>query len=94
MLAGAGNETTGGLIGWLGKVLGDHPGRRRQIAADPSLIPTTVEETLRYEPTGPHVARYVARDVGSYWEVDDENARLAPTSTVRGWDTMPVVVTR
>ena len=24
------------------------------------------------------------------WEVDRDNARLAPTSTVRGWDTMPV----
>jgi cytochrome P450 len=26
------------------------------------------------------------------WEVDMDNARLAPTSTVRGWDTLPVVV--
>ena len=166
VLAGAGNETTGRLIGWLGKVLGDHPDQRRQIAADPSLIPNTVEETLRFEPTGPHVARYVARDVEYYgttvpagspilllvgsanrderrydrpdsfdvhrdlgqhltfgyglhfclgaalarlegrvaldevlrrfpdWEVDAENARLAPTSTVRGWDALPVVVTR
>jgi len=25
------------------------------------------------------------------WDVDDENARLAPTSTVRGWETLPVV---
>jgi cytochrome P450 len=25
------------------------------------------------------------------WEVDRENARLAPTSTVRGWETLPVV---
>jgi cytochrome P450 len=34
VLAGAGNETTGRLIGWLGKVLGDHPDQRRQIVAD------------------------------------------------------------
>ena len=66
VLAGAGNETTGRLIGWLGKVLGDHPDQRRQLAADPSLIPNTVEETLRFEPTGPHLARYVARDVEYY----------------------------
>jgi cytochrome P450 len=26
------------------------------------------------------------------WEVDREAARLAPTSTVRGWETLPVVV--
>jgi cytochrome P450 len=26
------------------------------------------------------------------WEVDTERARLAPTSTVRGWETLPVVV--
>jgi cytochrome P450 len=25
------------------------------------------------------------------WEVDRENARLSPTSTVRGWETLPVV---
>ena len=164
-LAGAGNETTGRLIGWLGKVLGDHPDSRRQVAADPSLIPATIEETLRFEPTGPHIARYVARDVEYYgttvpagsamlllvgsanrderhfedpdrfdvhrdqgphltfgyglhfclgaalarlegrvaldevlkrfpdWEVDDEHIQLSPTSTVRGWDSMPVVVT-
>ena len=166
VLAGAGNETTGRLIGWLGKVLGDHPDERRQLVADPSLIPNTVEETLRFEPTGPHVARYVARDVEYYgttvpagsailllvgsanrderryedpdrfdihrdnaqhltfgyglhfclgaalarlegrvaldevlkrfpdWEIDHENTQLAPTSTVRGWDSMPVFITR
>ena len=66
VLAGAGNETTGRLIGWLGKVLGEHPDQRRQVAADPSLIPNTVEETLRFQPTGPHLARYVARDVEYY----------------------------
>ncbi|HKY14028.1 MAG TPA: cytochrome P450, partial [Microthrixaceae bacterium] len=165
VLAGAGNETTGRLIGWLGKVLGDHPDQRRAIAADPSLIPNTIEETLRFESTGPHVARYVARDTEYYdttvpegsaillivgsanrderhydepdrfdvhrdnsqhltfgfglhfclgaalarlegrvaldevlkrfpdWEVDHENTRLAPTSTVRGWDSMPVAIT-
>ena len=63
VLAGAGNETTGRLIGWLGKVLADHPDQRRELVEDRSLIPNTIEETLRFEPTGPHVARYVARDV-------------------------------
>jgi cytochrome P450 len=165
VLAGAGNETTGRLIGWLGKVLADHPDQRRQLVADPSLVPNAVEETLRFEPTGPHLARYVARDVEYHgttvpagsamlllvgsanrderrhehpdrfdihrhngqhltfgyglhfclgaalarlegrvaldevlrrfpeWEIDHENMRLAPTSTMRGWDAMPVFIT-
>ena len=62
VIAGAGNETTGRLIGWLGKVLGDHPDQRRLLVEDRSLIPNTIEETLRFQPTGPHIARYVARD--------------------------------
>jgi len=164
VLSGAGNETTGRLIGWLGKVLGDHPDQRREIVADRSLIPNVIEETLRFEPTGPHIARYVARDTEYYgqtvpegsaillligaanrderrydepdrfdihrdngqhltfgyglhfclgaalarlegrvaldevlnrfpdWEVDYDNLKLSPTSTVRGWDTMPTFV--
>ena len=66
VLAGAGNETTGRLIGWLGKVLAEHPDQRRELVDDRSLIPNTIEETLRFEPTGPHVARYVTRDVDYY----------------------------
>ena len=164
VLAGAGNETTGRLIGWLAKVLADHPDQRRLLAEDRSLIPNAVDETLRYEPTGPHLARYVAQDVEYYgttvpagsailllvgaanrderrypdpdtfdvtradiqhltfgyglhfclgaslarlegrvaldellnrfpdWDVDMDGARLAPTSTVRGWDALPLVV--
>jgi cytochrome P450 len=166
VLAGAGNETTGRLIGWLGKVLGDHPDQRRMLVEDRSLIPNAIDETLRFEPTGLHLARYVARDVAYHgttvpagsamlflvgsanrderhhedpdrydvhrevgqhltfghglhfclgaalarlegrvaldevlnrfpdWEVDLDNARMAPTSTVRGWDTMPVDIVR
>lgn len=163
VIAGAGNETTGRLIGWLGKVLGDHPDQRRALVEDRSLIPNAIEETLRFQPTGLHLARYVMRDTEYYgttvpagsailllvgsanrderryddpdrfdvrrdlgqhltfgygfhfclgaslarlegrvaldevlnrfpdWEVDDEHIALAPTSTVRGWQAMPVV---
>ena len=66
LLAGAGNETTGRLIGWLGKVLAEHPDQRRALVEDRSLIPNAVEEVLRFEPTGPHIARYVARDAEYY----------------------------
>jgi cytochrome P450 len=164
VLAGAGNETTGRLIGWLAKVLADHPDQRSELVEDRSLIPQAIDETLRFEPTGPHIARYVARDVEYYgttvpegsamllligaanrderrydrpdefdihrtdgqhltfgyglhfclgaslarlegrvaldelltrfpeWEVDEANAQLAPTSTVRGWESMPIVI--
>jgi len=164
VIAGAGNETTGRLIGWLGKVLGDHPDQRRALVEDRALIPNAIEETLRFQPTGLHLARYVARDIEYYgttvpegsamlllvgsanrderrhadpdrfdvrrdqgqhltfgfglhfclgaslarlegrvaldevlnrfpeWEVDYEHLVPASTSTVRGWETMPVFV--
>jgi cytochrome P450 len=163
VIAGAGNETTTRLIGWTGKVLGDHPDQRREIVENRSLIPNAVNELLRYEPPAPHVGRYVTRDLEYYgqtvpegsamlllvgsanrddrrfadgdrfdihrttdkhltfgygihfclgaalarlegqvaldevlmrfpeWEVDVDKARLSSTSTVRGWETLPVV---
>ncbi|MET0474042.1 MAG: cytochrome P450 [Mycobacterium sp.] len=66
VVAGAGNETTGRLIGWLAKVLAENPDQRRQIHDDRSLLNKAVDETLRYEPTGPHVARYILRDFDAY----------------------------
>jgi cytochrome P450 len=163
LLAGAGNETTTRLIGWTGKLLGEHPDQRREIAQDRSLIQNAIEETLRYEAPSPVQARYVARDVEHHgtairegsvmvllngsanrddrrfpdgerfdihrdighhlsfgyglhfclgaalarlegrvaldevlnrfpdWEVDWANAARAHTSTVRGWERLPVV---
>jgi cytochrome P450 len=164
VLAGAGNETTGRLIGWLGKLLAEHPDQRRLLVEDRSLIPNAIEETLRFEPTGHAVARTVMHDVEVHgttipagspilllmaaanrdperhrdpdvydvtradvqhltfgyglhfclganlarlegrvaleellarfpeWDVDMADARLAPTSTVRGWERLPFVV--
>jgi cytochrome P450 len=164
VLAGAGNETTGRLIGWLAKVLADHPDQRRLVVEDRSLLQNTIEETLRYEPTGHASARYVTEDIEYYgttlpagsavlllmasanrdrrrfehpdtydvlrkdvqhltfgyglhfclgthlarlegrvaldellnrwpeWEVDYSGIKLASTSTVRGWERMPIVV--
>jgi cytochrome P450 len=66
VVAGAGNETTGRLIGWLAKVLAEHPEQRREIEQDRSLLNRTVDETLRFEPTGPHVARWMAEDFECY----------------------------
>jgi cytochrome P450 len=63
MVAGAGNETTTRLIGFIGQLLAEHPEQRREIVADPSLIPGAIEEVLRYEAPSPVQARYVAHDV-------------------------------
>jgi cytochrome P450 len=162
VVTGAGNETTGRLIGWLTKVLAENPDVRAELVADQSLIPNAVEETLRVEPPGPHIARYVAKDavfhgqtvpegsailfivaaanrderrypdpnrfdlsrnIGAQltfglgphyclgaalarlegrvaleeilkrfpeWDVDLDNSKLASTSTVRGWEKLPV----
>ena len=161
VIAGAGFETTGRLIGWLGRLLGDHPEVRREVVANRELLPAVVDETLRYEPTGASIARYVTTDTvlhgttvpaGSAvllvvaaanrdprrfvdpdtydihrpdphltfghglhfclgaslarlegrvaldevlnrfpdWEVDDDSARRIYTSTMRGWETLPV----
>jgi len=164
VVAGAGVETTGRLFGWMGKVLAENPDQRRDLVSDPSLIPTAIEELLRYEPPGPHVARWVAEDIefhgqtvpagsalllmlasanhderhfdepdrfdihrrpgghltfgrGAHfclgaplarlegrialeevlkrfpkWDIDIANARRSRTSTVRGWDSMPAIV--
>jgi cytochrome P450 len=164
VLAGAGNETTARLIGWLVALLARHPDQRAEIVADPALIPNTIEETLRFEPTGHAIARYVARDVELHgrtvpagsammllvasanrderqwddgerydihrkisqqltfgigphyclgaalarlegrialteilkrfprWEVDWDNSALSSTSTMRGWETLPISV--
>jgi cytochrome P450 len=164
VIAGAGNETTGRLIGWLAKLLAEHPDQRRDVVEDRSLIPRVIDEALRFEPTGHASARYVMHDVDYHgvtipegsailmlmaaanrdprrydrpdvfdihredishltfgfglhyclganlarlegrvaldellnrfpeWDVDYDGMRLASTSTVRGWASMPVVL--
>jgi cytochrome P450 len=164
VLAGAGNETTARLIGWLVSVLANHPDQRAELVDDPRLIPNAIEETLRFEPTGHGIARYVTTDVelhgekvpagsamsllvasanrderrwpdpdrfdihrkvsqhltfglGTHyclgaslarlearvaleeilerfpkWDVDWDNVALSSTSTMRGWETLPIGV--
>ena len=76
MIAGAGNETTARLIGFMGQLLGEHPDQRHELVADPSLIPSAVEETLRYEPPSPVQARYVAADVELYGQMVAEGSYM------------------
>ncbi|BBX17451.1 cytochrome P450 [Mycolicibacterium duvalii] len=74
MIAGAGGETTARLIGFMGELLANHPDQRRELVADPTLIPLAVEETLRFEPPSPVQARYVARDVELYGQTVAEGS--------------------
>lgn len=63
LLAVAGNETTGRLIGWIGKVFGEEHEQRRLLRDNPDLLNNAVEEVLRYEPVTSRLGRYVAEDV-------------------------------
>jgi cytochrome P450 len=76
MIAGAGNETTARLIGFMGEQLALHPDQRHELAADPSLIPSAVEETLRYDAPSPVQARYVAQDVELYGHTVTEGSYM------------------
>lgn len=76
VLAGAGNDTTNRFIGWMGKILSDHPDQRRQIAENPALIPDAVEEILRMEPPGPAIARYVTKDVEVHGQTIPEGSAM------------------
>ncbi len=75
MLAAAGNDTTGLLITWLGKLLADHPEQRRLLVEDRSLINNAIEETLRIEPSSQATARYVVNDV-------EYHGRVVPAGSV------------
>lgn len=66
VVAQAGNETTTRLIGWMGKVLAEHPDQRRELIDNPTLIPLAIEELVRFEPPAPHTARYVTHEVEYY----------------------------
>jgi cytochrome P450 len=76
MIAGAGNETTARLIGFMGQLLGEHEDQRHELRANPSLIGAAVEETLRYEPPSPVQARYVANDAEWYGHVVPEGSYM------------------
>ncbi len=77
LLAAAGNETTTKLIGWAGSVLAQHPDQRQELAADPTLVPNTIEELLRYESPSPVQARYVTTDVEHYGQTVPEGSVMA-----------------
>jgi cytochrome P450 len=57
-----GQETTTNLIGNGMLTLLRHPDQLARVQADPSLMPSAIEELLRYESPSQHTARLVTRD--------------------------------
>jgi cytochrome P450 len=76
LLSGAGNETTTKLIGHTVRTLAEHPDQRRELAADHSLIPNAIEESLRYEAPSPVQARFVADDLEVHGETVPRGSAL------------------
>lgn len=62
LLAVAGNETTRNLISGGMLALIEHPEQRARLIADPSLIPSAVEEMLRWVSPVMHFRRTATRD--------------------------------
>ena len=62
LLAVAGNETTRNLISGGMLALIEHPGQRQRLLHDPTLIPTAVEEMLRWVTPVMYFRRTATRD--------------------------------
>lgn len=76
IIATGGSDTTSTMIGWAGKLLGEHPDQRRAVAADPSLVHGTIEEVLRFEPPPYHFGRSVAVDVEIHGQTVPEGSMM------------------
>jgi len=63
LLAVAGNETTRNLISGGMLTLIEHPAERGRLLADPALVPSAVEEMLRWVSPVMHFRRTATRDV-------------------------------
>jgi cytochrome P450 len=63
LLLAAGNETTTNLIGNAMLAFAEHPEAYARLLADPSLVPSAVEEALRFYPPVQATVRFPKRDV-------------------------------
>jgi cytochrome P450 len=62
-LVGGGLDTTTALTSWALHHLGTHPEARERLIAEPALMPTAVEEFLRYYSPNENLTRTASRDV-------------------------------
>ena len=77
LLLVAGNETTTNLIGNGLRALLQHPEQLQLLREQPELIPTAIEELLRYDPPVQLDGRYLAEDVEIGGKLAKENSRVA-----------------
>jgi cytochrome P450 len=82
----AGTETVGRFLGWAAVVLADHPDQRKELAADPTLIPKAVEELLRYEAPSPVQGRWNTRAVELHGQVIPEGSKVLLLTAAAGRD--------
>jgi cytochrome P450 len=76
LLVSAGTETVARLLGWAAVLLDEHPDQRAELAADASLLPSAVEELLRYEAPSPVQGRWVTRDVELHGQVIPKDSKI------------------
>lgn len=86
LISNAGNETVARMLGWTALVLDEYADARREMAEDPSLISSGVEELLRYEAPSPIQGRYVTRDVEMHGVVIPEGSKMALLTASAGRD--------
>ncbi|MFC0452344.1 cytochrome P450 [Rhodococcus jostii] len=79
ILLAAGNETTTSLIGNGLSILLDHPEARAELTADPSKLPTAIEEMLRYEAPLHFLFRKTTRETQLGDHVIPEGTVLLPS---------------
>jgi cytochrome P450 len=72
----AGNETMTNFLGNAMLTLHRHPEARRELADNPALLPSAVDELLRFEPPVHELARTVTRDVELHGETLREGDRV------------------
>jgi cytochrome P450 len=65
----AGIESLSGFMAMFGLNLADHAEARRALAADPSLIPDAIEESLRFNTSAQRFKRTLTRDVELHGQV-------------------------
>jgi cytochrome P450 len=75
-LAFAGHETVAKLIPNGVIALSWYPGQRRELVADPTLIPNAVEEMLRWDPPSHYQGRWTLQDVELHGTVIPEDVRV------------------
>ena len=86
LLSGAGNETVARFLGWSATSLARFPDERRKLVSNPALIPSGVEEILRYEAPSPVQARKLTQDVELHGETLPRGARVLLLTASAGRD--------